>query len=64
MHDIITSGKALYWGTSEWSAAEIDAAIRVADKHHLHKPITEQPQYNLLERTKVEREYTPVFQQY
>ena len=57
MHDIITSGKALYWGTSEWSADEIRTAIDIAERHHLHKPITEQSQYNLLERRKVEREY-------
>ena len=41
MHDIVTSGKALYWGTSEWTAEEIRAAIEIADRHHLHKPITE-----------------------
>jgi voltage-dependent potassium channel beta subunit len=57
MHDIITSGKALYWGTSEWSAEEIRAAIDLAERHHLHKPITEQSQYNLLDRRKVEKEY-------
>ncbi len=57
MHDIITSGKALYWGTSEWSAEEIRAAIEIAERHHLHKPVTEQSQYNVLERRKVEREY-------
>lgn len=57
MHDIITSGKALYWGTSEWSADEIRGAIEIAERHHLHKPITEQSQYNLLERSKVEVEY-------
>ena len=57
MSEIITSGKALYWGTSEWTADEIRAAIDIADRHHLHKPVTEQSQYNLLERRKVEREY-------
>ena len=57
MHDIITSGKALYWGTSEWSAEEIRSAIDIAERHHLHKPITEQSQYNLLDRRKVEKEY-------
>jgi voltage-dependent potassium channel beta subunit len=57
MHDIITSGKALYWGTSEWSADEIRSAIDIAERHHLHKPITEQSQYNLLDRRKVEKEY-------
>jgi voltage-dependent potassium channel beta subunit len=61
MHDIITSGKALYWGTSEWSADEIRTALDVAERHHLHKPITEQPQYNLLDRKRVEKEYARLF---
>ena len=50
MSDIVVAGKALYWGTSEWSADEIRGAIEIAERHHLHKPVTEQPQYNLLER--------------
>ena len=57
MSDIVSSGKALYWGTSEWTAEEIRGAIEIAERHHLHKPVTEQSQYNLLERTKVEVEY-------
>lgn len=57
MSDMIASGKALYWGTSEWSAEEIRHAIDLAEKHHLHAPITEQSQYNLIERRKVEVEY-------
>jgi voltage-dependent potassium channel beta subunit len=61
MHDIIASGKALYWGTSEWSAADIMAAWQIADRHHLHKPVTEQPQYNLLHRERVEQEYAPLY---
>ena len=60
MSDIISAGKALYWGTSEWSADEIRAAIDIADRHHLHQPVTEQSQYNLLERTKVEKEYARI----
>ena len=60
MSDIITSGKALYWGTSEWSADEIRAAIDIAERHHLHKPVTEQSQYNLLERKRVEHEYARI----
>ncbi|MFN3742133.1 MAG: potassium channel beta subunit family protein [Anaerolineales bacterium] len=64
MHNIIEWGKALYWGTSEWSAAEIVAAIEIAERHHLHKPITEQPQYNLFERQRVEKEYARLFQDY
>ena len=61
MSDIISSGKALYWGTSEWAADEIRAAIEIAERHHLHKPVTEQPQYNLLERRRVEKEYARLF---
>ncbi len=57
MSDMITTGRALYWGTSEWSADEIRHAIDIAERHHLHQPVTEQSQYNLLERTKVEVEY-------
>jgi voltage-dependent potassium channel beta subunit len=64
MHDIVSSGKALYWGTSEWSAAELMEAYEVADRHHLRKPAMEQPQYNLLERARVEQEYRPVIEQY
>jgi voltage-dependent potassium channel beta subunit len=61
MSDIITSGKALYWGTSEWSAEAIREAWDVADRHHLHKPVVEQPQYNLLWRDRVEKEYAPLY---
>jgi voltage-dependent potassium channel beta subunit len=61
MHDIVASGKALYWGTSEWTADEIRAAWEVAERHHLHKPVVEQPQYNLLERTRVEQEYARLY---
>ena len=61
MHDMIAAGKALYWGTSEWSAAEIMAAWQIADRHHLHKPVMEQPQYNLLHRDRVEREYARLY---
>lgn len=61
MSDIVSSGKALYWGTSEWSADEIRAAHTVAERHHLHKPVVEQPQYHLLERRRVEREYARLY---
>ncbi|TMH75083.1 MAG: aldo/keto reductase [Betaproteobacteria bacterium] len=63
MHDIIERGKALYWGTSEWSADEISAAWEMADRHHLHKPVTEQPQYNLFCRRRVEEEYLRLYRQ-
>ncbi len=57
MSDIVSSGRALYWGTSEWSADEIRHALDLAHQHHLHAPITEQSQYNLIERRRVEKEY-------
>jgi voltage-dependent potassium channel beta subunit len=60
-HDMIQSGKVLYWGTSEWSAAEIMAAWQIAERHHLHKPVMEQPQYNLLHRERVEQEYARLY---
>ena len=61
MHDMVAHGKAIYWGTSEWSAADIMAAWHVADKHHLHKPVVEQPQYNLFNRKRVEQEYARLY---
>jgi voltage-dependent potassium channel beta subunit len=64
MSDIVSSGKATYWGTSEWNAEEIRGAIEIAEKHHLHKPVTEQSQYNLFERKKVEREYSRLWADY
>ena len=62
MHDIIERGKALYWGTSEWSADEIRAAWDIADRRNLHKPVMEQPQYNLLHRKRVEQEYKRLYE--
>jgi aryl-alcohol dehydrogenase-like predicted oxidoreductase len=61
MHDMIAQGKALYWGTSEWSADEIRAAYEIAERHHLHKPVVEQPEYNLLNRDKVETEFARLY---
>lgn len=61
MHDMVASGKALYWGTSEWSAEEIREAHRVAEQRNLHRPIVEQPEYNLLHRRRVEVEYAPLY---
>ena len=61
MSDIISSGKALYWGTSEWAPDEIRAAWEIAERHHLHKPVMEQPQYNLLHRMRVEFEYARLY---
>jgi voltage-dependent potassium channel beta subunit len=64
MHNIIQWGKALYWGTSMWSAAEIVEAIAVADKHHLHKPVVEQPVYNLFEREHFSGEYARFYKEH
>ena len=61
MSDMITQGKALYWGTSEWSASDIRAAWEIAERHHLHKPVMEQPQYHLFHRQRVEEEYAPLY---
>ena len=57
MHNIIERGKALYWGTSNWTAEQLRTAWAIAERHHLHKPVVEQPQYNLLHRKTVKREY-------
>ena len=64
MHNIIEWGKALYWGTSEWPAEAIIEAIEVAERHHLHKPVVEQPVYNLLEQHRFGPEYDPVYKEY
>ena len=61
MSDMITQGKALYWGTSEWTASDIRAAWDIADRHHLHKPVVEQPQYHLFHRAKVEKEFARLY---
>jgi voltage-dependent potassium channel beta subunit len=63
MHDMIERGKALYWGTSEWSAAEIMAAWQIAERHHLRKPVMEQPEYNLFHRNRVEVEYKRLYEE-
>lgn len=61
MNILLQQGKILYWGTSEWSAAEIMEAHAVAKALALIPPAMEQPQYNLFERTKMEKDYLPVF---
>ncbi len=63
MHDMVASGKALYWGTSEWSAEDVLEAYRIADKRNLHKPVMEQPEYNLFARKRVEVEYAPLYEE-
>ena len=62
MSDLITQGKVLYWGTSEWSAAGILRAHTIAREWHLVPPTMEQPQYNMFEREKVEREFAPLYE--
>jgi voltage-dependent potassium channel beta subunit len=62
MHDMIDRGKALYWGTSEWGTAQILEAWQVAERHHLRKPVVEQPEYNLFHRERVEREYAKLYE--
>lgn len=62
MHNLVQQGKVLYWGTSQWSAAEIMEAHRIAQQYCLIAPVMEQPQYNMFERFKMEQDYLPVFQ--
>ncbi len=62
MHHLIQQGKVLYWGTSQWSGAEIMEAHKVARQNNLIGPSMEQPQYNMFERFKVEQDYLPVYQ--
>jgi len=63
MSDIITQGKALYWGTSEWAADDVRAAWEIAERHHLHKPVMEQPQYHLFHRKRVEQDYARLYEE-
>lgn len=64
MHQLIQSGKVLYWGTSEWTAAGIQAAITAAERYNLIRPVVEQPEYNLFRRYKVEEDYKPLYDAY
>ncbi len=64
MHNIIEWGQALYWGTSEWAASEIIEAIQIAERHHLHKPVVEQPQYNMFERKRFTGDYERFYKDY
>ena len=61
MHDLITAGKVLYLGTSEWSPGELNAAFAACAAHGLHAPVVEQPQYNLFHRARVEKELAPLY---
>lgn len=62
MSDIVSGGKAFYWGTSEWSAEQIREAWDIADKRNLHKPQMEQPLYNMISRSKVEKEFARLYE--
>ena len=62
MHQIVQQGKALYWGTSEWSAAQIMEAYGIARREHLYPPSMEQPEYNMFNRQRVEKEYAALYQ--
>ena len=64
MHNLVTQGKILYWGTSEWTADEISEAYEFAFENNLTPPTMEQPQYNLLDRKRFEMEYAPIFEKY
>jgi voltage-dependent potassium channel beta subunit len=61
MNDLIRQGKVLYWGTSEWSAQEIQEAYGIARQYNLIPPTMEQPQYNMLHRHRVEIEYAQLY---
>jgi voltage-dependent potassium channel beta subunit len=61
MNQLIQQGKILYWGTSEWSATAINEAHKVARDYHLIGPSMEQPQYNMFDREKLEKEFLPLF---
>ena len=64
MDGLVRQGKVMYWGTSEWSAAQIREAHKVARAHHLQAPTMEQPQYNLMHRERVELEYAPLYAEF
>ncbi len=61
MNNLIQQGKILYWGTSEWSGVEIMEAHKVARDYRLIPPQVEQPQYNMFEREKIEKEFLGIF---
>ena len=64
MNDLIVQGKILYWGTSEWSSKEINEAFTLCEKFNLRPPTMEQPQYNILHKDKMEKEYKSLFTKY
>jgi voltage-dependent potassium channel beta subunit len=62
-NQVIRQGKAFYWGTSEWSAAEIMRATDFARRNNLRPPSMEQPQYNMFHRQRFEEEYAPLYKE-
>ncbi len=64
MHQLVMQGKVVYWGTSEWSAEQITEAYTTAATHGLTPPTMEQPQYNMLERNKVEGEFRGLYERH
>ncbi|MDO7976610.1 potassium channel beta subunit family protein [Oceanotoga teriensis] len=64
MNYVINEGLAFYWGTSEWSADQIEQAFEIAEKRNLIAPTMEQPQYNMFVRDKVEKEFLDLFEKY
>lgn len=61
MNHVINQGKAFYWGTSEWTATQIMEAYQIARREHLIPPIMEQPEYSMLHREKIEKDYLPLY---
>ncbi len=64
MNQVISQGKAFYWGTSEWNAQQITEAVAVARREHLIPPLMEQPQYNMFHRERVEKEFAALYKQF
>ncbi len=62
MHTLVMQGKICYWGTSEWSANQIQEAYKISKDLNLTPPSMEQPQYNMFEREKMEKEYISIFE--
>jgi aryl-alcohol dehydrogenase-like predicted oxidoreductase len=60
MDDLIRQGKVLYWGTSEWTGAQLAEVTEVCERYNLHRPQSEQPQYSMLYRERVEEEILPI----
>ena len=64
LNSLIKKGKIFYWGTSNWSASQIMEAYKICEKYNLEKPISEQCQYSMLKRRKIENEYRDLFSKY